>query len=317
MSTTTGLQFSKQGLPYIPSPVHRTAGGVPYLKEAGVAMISRPFVDLTGVQSAFLDEFDPELGFGGYVDDPDELPPAEQLVKFMGQGCYLSMGRERTFNKDADRYLANIRKSGHGSVTEHANFSFWIWGIDRSVTHELVRHRAGFGFSQVSQRYVDGTKLRFVERPEYQAELVRSSVAVDPELQRLLAETHADFERSIDEARRQYDARADRLLALRAAGHPMLQGGSRTELRKMVNQVARAGLPNETEAPIGVTANVRAWRHACEMRANSAADVQIRAMALKVYRCIQHVAPILFGDYSVVHLEASGTDALTTDTRKI
>jgi thymidylate synthase (FAD) len=142
------IEFSETGLPFIRSRVYRTPGGVPYLKEAGVAMVSRPHVDLTGVQD-FLDGFDADLGFQDYLDDPTDLPPAEALVKFMGQACYLSMGPKRTYNNGAAGYFDNLKSSGHGSVFEHANFSFFIWGIDRSVTHELVRHR---GATRVSAR---------------------------------------------------------------------------------------------------------------------------------------------------------------------
>jgi thymidylate synthase (FAD) len=320
---TCMIEFSETGLPFIRSWVYRTPGGVPYLKEAGVAMVSRPHVDLTGVQD-FLDGFDADLGFQDYLDDPTDLPPAEALVKFMGQACYLSMGPKRTYNNGAAGYFDNLKSSGHGSVFEHANFSFFIWGIDRSVTHELVRHRAGFGFSQVSQRYVDGTKLRFVERPEYQPDLLPSGqhllgdAARDHRLLRQLVGTFDDdFQLTIENAKAHYDRQAELLMKARELGHPMLQGGSKTELRKMVNQVARECLPNCTEAPIGVTANVRAWRHACEMRANSAAEVLIRAMAMKVYRCIHEVAPILFDDYQVVPLETSGTEAISTPNRKV
>ena len=44
---------------------------------------------------------------------------------------------------------------GHGSVLEHAVWNFIIAGVNRSYTHELIRHRTGFGYSQFSQRYVD------------------------------------------------------------------------------------------------------------------------------------------------------------------
>src|SRR5437588_1859473 len=115
----------------------------------------------------FLEGFDPSLHFTEYLDDPTRLPDGAQLCKVAGQTCYMSFGRGRTFNVNAERYFNNLKSSGHGSVFEHANFSLLLYGISRSVTHELVRHRAGFGFSQLSQRYVSGRMLRFVERPEY------------------------------------------------------------------------------------------------------------------------------------------------------
>lgn len=305
------ILFTRGGMPYVAPPVLRTPAGTPYLEEAGVAIISRPHIDLDGVEP-FLAGFEKSLGFGDYLADPTELPPAEALVKFAGQACYLSLGKGRTWNDEARRYFDNLKAQGHGSVFEHANFTAFLWGIDRSVTHELVRHRAGFAFSQVSQRYVDGTRLRFVMRPEYS--LVHAGEI--PELRDAIEGLRLGFERDIDEARRRYEERAAALLRARDLGHPMLQGGSATELRKVVNQVAREGLPNCTEAPIVVTANVRAWRHAIEMRANRAADTQIRAVAIKVLRCLRALSPILFADHAEV-AAPGGTVAVETPTRKV
>ena len=157
-------------LPRVTARVYHTPRlDVPYLKSPGVALISLPHVDLSGCDD-YLDNFGPELGFQEYLADPDPLPPAEQLVKYAGQQCYLSFGPKRSWNKDVAKYLTNIKQSGHGSVLEHAVFVFDVWGVSRSLTHELVRHRSGWGYSQLSQRYVDGSALRFVERPEYQGE---------------------------------------------------------------------------------------------------------------------------------------------------
>src|SRR5438045_9291664 len=62
-------------------------------------------------------------------------------------------------------YLDNIKKQGHGSVLEHANYTLLLEGVSRSLTHELVRHRAGFAYSQLSQRYVDESDANFVVPP--------------------------------------------------------------------------------------------------------------------------------------------------------
>ena len=45
-----------------------------------------------------------------------------------------------------------------------------IEGISRSCSHELVRHRAGFGYSQLSQRYVDESHAAFVMPPAIQGD---------------------------------------------------------------------------------------------------------------------------------------------------
>ncbi len=128
------------GFAAIDSPVHHSPGGVLYLVKPGVVLLSRPSVNLGGL-AGFLSGFDESLNFPEYLDDPTKLPDGAQLCKIAGQVCYMSFGRGRTFNAQAVRYFNNLKSSGHGSVFEHANFSFLLYGISRSVTHEIVRHR--------------------------------------------------------------------------------------------------------------------------------------------------------------------------------
>jgi thymidylate synthase (FAD) len=151
----------------IPSEVFHTPGGTPYLKEAGLSLLAHPSFNESKM-SGFTGGFDEELGFSDYLKDDEFLGYGTGLAKTAGQLCYMSLSEKRTHNKDAQKYFDNIRTQGHGSILEHANYSFLAWGVSRSLTHELVRHRAGTAFSQVSQRFVDGKVLRFVERPEYQ-----------------------------------------------------------------------------------------------------------------------------------------------------
>jgi len=290
---------AETGFPVVPSPAYTTESGTPYLKTPGVAVLSRPQVRIENL-SDFLGGFTPDLRFPQYLNDPTVLPAGAALCKAAGQLCYASFGPKRSMNADADRYFTNIKESGHGSVLEHANFTLAFYGISRSVTHELVRHRAGVSVSQISQRYVSGRVLRFVERPEYQA----------------VPELHAAFERRIDAAADDYNRIAGVLLEQQKTGSELLSGEARTDLRKKVQQAARSVLPNETEAPIVVTANARAWRHIIEMRANSHAEIEIRALAFRVYLCLAVMDPILFGDYRVTELP-DGTFGVDTDFPKV
>lgn len=287
------------GFPAIHSPVRQTASGVPYLQAPGVVLLAKPAVNLAGLRG-FLEGFDPGLRFAEYLDDPTALDPGAQLCKVAGQVCYASFGPRRTHNAQASRYFTNIKASGHGSVLEHASYSALIYGVSRSVTHELVRHRAGVAVSQVSQRYVDGKVLRFVERPEYQA---------DPAL-------HTRFEKWIDGAAAEYATRTQALLDLQKAGERMMTAEARTDLRKKVQQAARSALPNETEAPLVFTANARALRHIFEMRCNEHAETEIRAAIFRLFLCVSMVEGTLFDDYRIVELP-DGTYGVETHYRKV
>ena len=286
------------GFPAIHSPVSRTDAGTAYLKTPGVVMLARPQTNVAGLEG-FLEGFDEALRFPEYLDDPTVLPDSSQLCKTAGQLCYASFGPRRTTNENAAAYFGRLTSAGHGSVLEHANFSFLLYGISRSVTHELVRHRH-LGFSQVSQRYVSGSVLRFVERPEYQ----------DGE------ELHRLFEERADRAAAEYEGMAGRLLERQEGGDAMLSADYKTDARKKVQQTARSLLPNETEAPMVCTGNVRAWRHVVEMRADEHAESEIRALAVRVFLCLAVADPILFGDYQVQPL-SDGTHKVTTEHRKV
>src|ERR671920_1307385 len=221
------------GFPAIHSQVHHTEAGTPYLKSPGVVVLAKPQTNVAGL-GGFLGGFDPDLHFPEYLDDPTELPDSSQLCKTAGQLCYASFGPRRTTNENAASYFGRLTGAGHGSVLEHASFSFLLYGISRSVTHELVRHRAGAAFSQISQRYVSGNVLRFVERPEYQEDW----------------ELHGLFEERADRAAAEYEAMAELLLDRQEGGASMLTADYRTDARKKVQQTARSLLPNETEAPM-------------------------------------------------------------------
>ena len=287
------------GFPALHAAHSNSDAGTPYLTQPGVALAAKPQVHLPGLLP-FFQGFDPSLEFDRYLQDPQSLPSGTQLCKVAGQTCYASFSPRRTMNAEAGRYFQNLMSSGHGSVLEHANFSFFIYGVSRSLTHELIRHRAGFGYSQLSQRYVSGRVLRFVERPEFQDG----------------GELHQKFLQRIDRAYAEYHEIAEKLLQEQQAGTAILSAEVKTDLRKKVNQAARAVLPNETETLLVATANARAWRHFIEMRASAHSELEIRALAVRVFLCLRMIEPILFGDYELKVLP-DGTQSVSTATPKV
>ena len=191
-------------------------------------------------------------------------------------------------------YLGHILRVGHGSVLEHAVFNFIFTGVSRSFTHELVRHRAGFGYSQLSQRYVDESTTDFVE-PD--------CIANDPEL-------HALWLEAVQHSQESYCKLVDGL-SRKFADEP-----DKTLRRKLARQAARSVLPNATETKIFVTSNVRSLRHFIELRCNEHAETEIRIVAAKVLEILQDEAPSFFGDYRFEDL-ADGTRAARTDSTKV
>ena len=280
-----------------------TDGGKRFFTEPGVLLLARPEFNRAPLR-AFLDGFPPELEFTDFMRDAPMQNDGTELIKTAGQLCYMSFGPNRTKNTDAQKYIDNILKSGHGSVLEHAQYSFLIYGVGRDFTHELVRHRTGVAFSQVSQRYVDGQVLRFVERPEY-----KPDEHGDDKL-------HEMFKKRIDGVANEYDEMARLLMNRQAAGDVALSGEKKTELRKKVNQAARSLLPNETEAPIMFSGNIRALRHIVEMRSSGAADVPIRMVTTRIFLAMRHIEPMLFNDYKLYELP-DGTNAVATEWKKV
>ena len=86
------------------------------------------------------------------------------LLEFAGRACYQSWSKPNPRTASNTDYIKHIIDVGHFAVLEHASVSFYITGISRSCTHELIRHRH-FSFSQLSQRYVPEDDARVVLPP--------------------------------------------------------------------------------------------------------------------------------------------------------
>jgi len=216
----------------------------------------------------------------------------QKLCEIAGRVCYMSFAKPRPGGNKA--YLGHLLEVGHGSVLEHAVFNLLITGVSRSFTHELIRHRAGFGYSQLSQRYVDESTADFVE-PD--------CIARDPGL-------HAVWLRAIEKSLEAYRELVNALM------NAPWQVQDKTLQRKIARQAARSVLPNATETKIFVTANARALRHFIEMRCSESAEVEIRKVAAEVLRVLQKEAPNLFGDYEL-HPLPDGTFEARTRHRKV
>ncbi len=256
-------------------------------------IIREPSVYLVGSQTTDQVEIDRFLADHGVENwDTDTSIAGEKLSEIAGRVCYMSFAKPRPGGSAA--YLGRILDQAHGSVLEHCVFNFLITGVSRSFTHELVRHRAGFGYSQLSQRYVDESVADFVEP---------SCIAEEPEL-------HETWRAAVEECQSAYVKLVDGLM------HRFADEPDKTLRRKLARQAARSVLPNATETKIFVTANGRALRHFIEMRANEHAETEIRAVAVMILQRLQEAAPNMFGDYEIVSL-SDGSKVARTTHRKV
>ncbi|MER6764467.1 MULTISPECIES: FAD-dependent thymidylate synthase [Amycolatopsis] len=213
---------------------------------------------------------------------PEDVPwstdadGGEALAEFAGRACYQSWEKPNPATATNAGYLEHVIDVGHLAVLEHGSVTFYLSGISRSLTHELIRHRH-FSYSQLSRRYVPESEAEFVE-PDV--------IAQDPVL-------HEKFVKATQASAAAYDE----LLA--GLEEKFADTPSATLRRKQARQAARAVLPNATETRIVVTGNYRAWRHFIAMRATEHADVEIRSLAIECLRQLHKAAANVFADFTI------------------
>lgn len=207
----------------------------------------------------------------GWVGFPegDTTTSADKLADFGGRSCYQSFNRPNPDTADNKGYLANILDKGHESVLAHASATFYVTGVSRTLTHELIRSRF-LAFSELSQRYVDmGTSYT----------VVPPAIRGDWALEELIRDHH---DRSVN----LYDRIVDALAAQGVSG-------------KKAREAARAVLPGGTETRIVVSGNLRAWLDFVRQRNTVHADQEIQLFAREVLRQLKGIAPNTFQNVSL------------------
>jgi thymidylate synthase (FAD) len=155
------------------------------------------------------------------------------------------------------RLIGNVIESGHGSTIEHIVFTFGISGVSRTLSHQLVRHRAGVAFDQQSQRYVTFKDA---------ATMLPSSIA------------EADTD-----VRERYSAQIDGSLSL--YGDLVGEG--------IPAEDARFVFPNATRTNLVMTTNLRALIHMSGLRLCTMAQWEIRRLFQLIRHEVFGVSPFL------------------------
>jgi len=260
-----------------------------------------------------------------YVIPTDEIitEPA-LLIALAAKRCYKSfeVGLNPNVTKvrsDWTEYLDNVLKSGHGSVCEHATYSFAIEGVSRVFTGEMNRHRAGVAISEGSMRYI-----RFNDIPYW----VPTSITLTPDEQTLLERcgsalhvklvlnqlhtvepplTESELTslkllhkklRSQDVFRRHYGQTETNYAELNEIWADELAPTSKFHAKKQVTSMMRRLVPMGVATGGTWTLNIRALRHVLALRASPEAEEEIALVFSKIGVLMAEKEPMLFGDFA-------------------
>ena len=254
-------------------------------------LVYAPEVYVTATMQVQWDEikrFLDDHGFtGARLFDGEVRADNDAVVEIAGRGCYQSWDAGR----DHEAYIRNILERRDGSVVHHSVFGLIISGVSRSFSFEWIRHKTGISadeldgtgdtdISQLSQRFVDESDVRFV---------------VPPEIRRVGGEVQKAFETACMTALQDY-----RILTKGLEADPVIAAiPNATDRRKRIRQAARSVLPNAAETRFYVTGNARSFRNLLEQRTAPEADEEFRRVAHQIGLALRRYAPHVFGDYDV------------------
>lgn len=190
---------------------------------------------------------------------------SDTLSHFAGRSCYQAWKMENEKTATNMGYLENILSQGHESVLEHGSATFYIEGVSRNLTHELIRHRH-LSYSELSQRFIN---------------MENALTMVPPALQHEESSDYAEIPLGI---RAEYSAIVKSLM-----------DAGRT--RKQAREAARSVLPSATETRIVVSGNHRAWRDVLKKRYSTHADAEICELAGHLLESLRELAPGIYQDF--------------------
>jgi len=190
----------------------------------------------------------------------------ELLVELSGRKCYDSFG-EKAGRKTNREYIVNTQRGDipHGSIMYHAKMSFFIGGVSRRVSHELIRHYVGADRneegspSQESTRYVEHSG-RYIAHPRILDNENEISFFAEA-----MQKNRDEYLRYIDRCNRRYEAE-----------HGKLPKGIE---RKRIFESASPYLSHAAETSFIWTTNPIALAKLFKERCNEGADLEFQRLA--------------------------------------
>jgi thymidylate synthase (FAD) len=241
-----------------------------------IYVVSRPNLDFEGINRFLESEGSTwRRSFGSKC--------SEELIEFAGRICYFSFGRRQS-PRSNEEYIRNLIESGHESVLEHSVWTFIVSGISRALSHQLVRHRVGFSFSQLSQQYHDESEAGFV---------IPKGLEERPDMLR-------EWNLLVTDVKEAYIRIQNSMLRNRKLGEI-----PKEELR-LIRSISRSILPNATETKIAITANTRALRNFIKTRGTTEGDLEMREYSCQLLTVMKNECPAAFYDMAVVECTKDG-----------
>ncbi len=211
-------------------------------------------------------------------------PLPEQTIACAAKLCYsaadIKTVKDGLTAEKTQSFLEMLTQIGHESPIEHANFTFGVEGVSRSLLAQLTRHRIA-SFSVQSQRYVKETAFEFVVPPEIESikeakelylEAMEQDQATYEKLTAILYKKHYNdmIEDKVDEKTAKRNA------------------------EKKAIEDARFVLPNACTTKLICTFNARSLMNFFAHRCCNRAQWEIRDMAVAMLLKVKEVSPTLF-----------------------
>lgn len=193
----------------------------------------------------------------------------QELIEFAGRLCYESFDLPSEKTKTNEAYVQNVIGLGHESVLEHVSVTFYVEGVSRNLSHELIRHRH-LSFSELSQRYVNMEEADLVVPPLWR-EVSEAYEGVWS--QPLHPDVVATYQHNLAVAE---------------------QDPSVT--KKQAREAARATIPGGVETKFVVSGNLRAWRDVLKKRWSKYADAEMQLFASNLVKLLDREYPDVFKD---------------------
>lgn len=221
---------------------------------------------------------------------PEGVTDPALLIALAAKRCYKSF--EPGLNPNVTKvrsnmveYFDNILKSRHGSVLEHAVYTYAIENVSRVFTAEMNRHRAGWAISEGSLRFIRFDK----DIPYWLPTSLQPNIEDDKDLAERKQATRNIFARAFA---MQEDFYGDMLRVW-----DMESTDKNFHYKKVVTSCLRRIIGMGVATGGVWSGNIRALRHVISMRTAEGAEEEIFHVFGRIAKDIVTREPMIFQDF--------------------